>query len=446
MRCALKDSLLKGSDGLSAGSVHTVTRAAPLTQFHDSSGPVTTGGAALSRRTGFARDVAPELSFTIHVSFDAVEAEWRGFEQSSDGTPFQTFEWLSAWHRHIGVRNGVVPVIVVGRFGDGRLASILPLAVEPGPSLRRLCWLGQDLCDYNAPLLARDFSQRVTPAAFVAFWRALRGRMQSDPQLRHDWIEFEKMPQTIGGQLNPFAHLDVRANASSAHIAELGTDWQSYYRARRSSATRRRDRAKRRHIEAFGEIRFLTALDPDEVRDTLQTLWEQKKRIFARKGITDIFAQPGYREFFLDFATNPQSRHLAHVSRIDAGATTAAVNFAIVFGDCYYHVLSSYCDGKLAHYGPGTLHLRELLAYAVGKGFRRFDFTIGDEPYKSEWCDLRVALFDYVAAANWRGWPMCAVSATLRCAKRNIKQTPLIWRFVTRLRSTLAAVVRRQLA
>ncbi len=270
--------------------------------------------------------------------------------------------------------------------------------------------------------------------------------MQSDPQLRHDWIEFEKMPQTVGTQTNPFTHLEVLVNANSAHITELGSDWQVFYRAKRSSATRRRDRAKRRHIEAFGEIRFLTAADRDDVRDTLRTLWEQKKRIFARKGIADIFARPGYHEFFLDFATNPQSRHLAHVSRVDVGATAAAVNFALVSGDCYYHVLSSYCDGKLTHYGPGTLHLRELLAYAIGKGLRRFDFTIGDEPYKSEWCDHRVALFDYSAAANWRGWPMSAVSMMRRRTKRFIKQTPLIWRFVTRFRSTLGAIGRRRLS
>jgi CelD/BcsL family acetyltransferase involved in cellulose biosynthesis len=419
-----------------------VTRAAPLTAFRDASVPVTPGHAAFPRRAELRHDTAPGLNFSIHTNFAAVETDWRRFEQAAEGTPFQTFEWLSAWHRHIGARNGIVPAIVIARFGDGRVAFILPLAVEPGRWVRRLCWLGQELCDYNAPLLARDFSQRVAPTVFVALWRELRIRMQSDPQLRHDWIEFEKMPQTVGVQINPFTHLRVRENANSAHITQLGSDWEAFYRAKRSSATRRRDRTKRKHIENFGEIRFLTAAEPDDVRDTLRTLWEQKKRIFARKGIADIFARPGYHEFFLDFATNPQSRHLAHVSRVDVGATSAAVNFAIVFGDCYYHVLSSYCDGQLIHYGPGTLHLRELLGYAIAKGLQRFDFTIGDEPYKSEWCDLRVELFDYSAAASWRGWPMSAASMTRRRLKRFIKQTPLIWRLVTRFRSAFGALAR----
>jgi len=43
-------------------------------------------------------------------------------------------------------------------------------------------------------------------------------------------------------------------------------------------------------------------------------------------------------------------------------------------------VLASYCeDSAVAHFGPGALHLRELLKYAIDRGLQRFDFTIGDE-------------------------------------------------------------------
>ena len=115
---------------------------------------------------------------------------------------------------------------------------------------------------------------------------------------------------------------------------------------------------------------------------------EQKSRTFARKGIADIFERPGYRDFFLDLGNRPERPASIHVSRLDIGDTCAAANLGIVFGDCYYHVLASYSDGSaVAQYGPGALHLRELMAYAIGRGLKRFDFTIGDEPYKLEWSD-----------------------------------------------------------
>lgn len=193
----------------------------------------------------------------------------------------------------------------------------------------------------------------------------------------------------------------------------------------------------------FGEINFISAADADDATRTLETLMEQKSQAFARKGIADMFARPGYREFFLDFASNPATRHMTHVSRVEIGSVCAAANFALTFGDCYYHVLASYCEGHLTRHGPGALHLRELMGYAIKRGLRLFDFTIGDEGYKNEWCDLRLALYDYSAAATWRGLPWSAASKLRRRIKRFIKQTPVAWELATRLRSAFGIATRR---
>ena len=147
------------------------------------------------------------------------------------------------------------------------------------------------------------------------------------------------------------------------------------------------------------------------------------------------------REFFLDLASNPKIRHRFHISRVEVGDTWAAANFAILFGDRYYHVLASYeDDAAVSHYGPGALHLRELLAHAIKLGMRRFDFTIGDEPYKDEWSDTSVKLYDHSAAATWRGWPASAESTARRRLKRFVKQTPSLWKLVSRLRATVGAL------
>jgi CelD/BcsL family acetyltransferase involved in cellulose biosynthesis len=403
--------------------------------------PLEAGHATFPRWTDVSAEAAPDISLRIHNSLAAVEDEWRRFERVAESTPFQAYEWLAAWHRHIGIREGAVPAVIVGHFADGETAFIMPLAIDPRRSIRRLRWLGQDLCDYNAPLLSRDFSQRVTPESFLTLWQKLHAKMQSDPQLRHDWVEFEKMPETIGSQINPFTCFDLTPNANSAHIANLAGDWETFYRAKRSSATRRHDRSKRKRMSQFGDVRFVTATDPADARKTLETLMRQKSQSFARKGISDMFAWPGHREFFLDVGSNPATQHLVHVSRVEIGTTCAAANFAIVFGDCYYHILSSYCDGRLAHYGPGALHLRELMAHAIGRGLRRFDFTIGDERYKSEWCDQHLRLYDYSAAATWRGWPASAWSAARRRLKRYIKQTPIVWQAASQLRALYGALL-----
>jgi D-aspartate ligase len=418
-----------------------VTRATTLTAFRNEASPVDVRPTAAALREERLREVPPNLSLRIYSDLAVVEAEWRLFESVADCTAFQTFDWLATWHRHVGQRAGVRPVIAVGRFGDGEIAFMMPLCVVPERWVRRLCWLGQDLCDYNAPLLARDFSQRVPPHRFLAAWQELLAQIQCEPLLRHDWIEFEKMPQKVGAQINPFTYRGVTSNANSAHLTGLSDDWEKFYHAKRSSATRRRDRAKRRHMSEYGDIRFVNAVDADDARRTLETLMEQKSWSLARKGIADIFAPPGHREFYLDLASNPKTRHLVHISRVEIGPVCAAANLGIVFGDCYYHVLASFVDTEIAHYGPGALHLRELMAHAINLGLKRFDFTIGDEPYKLEWSDTELKLYDYTATVTWRVLPARWSSSVRRRIKRFIKQTPLLWKLASQARAALGALL-----
>jgi CelD/BcsL family acetyltransferase involved in cellulose biosynthesis/predicted ATP-grasp superfamily ATP-dependent carboligase len=401
------------------------------------------GGAGLVHARVATSGAAPDLNFKIYGDFAAVEAEWRRFERLAEMTPFQAFGWLAAWYRHIGLGDGVRPAIVVGHFADGETAFIFPLGVAPARWARRLCWLGETVCDYHAPLLAPGFAQRVTRAHFLALWHDIRARLQSEPATRYDWIELEKMPETTGTEFNPFMLLDIRLNASGAHSTRLGEDWETFYFAKRSSATRRRDRTKRKNMAAFGEVRFVTAADADDAEHTLATLMRQKSRALARRGIADMFAPAGHRAFFLDLASNPALRHFIHVSRIEIGANVAAVNLGVVFGDCYYHVLASYDEeAEPARYGPGILHVRELLAYAIGLGLERFDFTIGDEPYKLEWSDAELKLFDHVAAANARGIPAAHAAQARRHVKRFLKQTPWAWNAVRVARSAIGALTR----
>jgi CelD/BcsL family acetyltransferase involved in cellulose biosynthesis len=251
------------------------------------------------------------------------------------------------------------------------------------------------------------------------------------------------MPEFVGAQSNPFTRLDVGLNPSGAHLMNLHGTWDKLYQAKRSSATRRRDRTKRKRLGEFGEVRFITPQQPDDIARTLETLVEQKSKAFARMGVANIFAPPGHRDFFFELATHPRTRHLVHVSRLEVGATWAAANLGLIFGGRYYHVLASYDDGEVSRYGPGAAHLRDLLCYAIGRGLRCFDFTIGDERYKLEWSDSTVSLYDHVMPASARGWPLAALARGRRQVTRMIKQNPMFWAAFSRLRSALVPTAKK---
>jgi CelD/BcsL family acetyltransferase involved in cellulose biosynthesis len=261
--------------------------------------------------------------------------------------------------------------------------------------------------------------------------------------LRFDLIDLEKMPETIGAQRNPFLDLAVEPHPSGAYVATLGEDWDKFYAAKRSSSTRKRERRQLKHLAEHGQVRFVDVQDSDDITRSLEALIAQKSRSFARMGVEDIFARPGYREFFLDIATDHNVGTLTHVSRLDVGSTSAAVNLGLTFRDSYYLVLSSYQDGDLAKFGPGRAHLHELMRRAIDRGFARFDFTVGDEGYKLDWSDTVLKLYDYLSAETPRGRLAVAVTGNFRRIKRVIKQNPTLWTTFSKLRSRLGALRRR---
>jgi CelD/BcsL family acetyltransferase involved in cellulose biosynthesis len=385
-------------------------------------------------------DAGLELWVTSDLA--GMEEEWRAFEAHADCTAFQCYDWLSAWQRHIGARTGTTPVLVVGRHA-GETTMILPLAVTRRASGRQLAFLGRDLGDYNAPLLAFDFHRKFSD--FKPIWSDIRALLRRDAHYRHDVVLLDKMPERVGAQPNPFVQLEVGPHPSGAYLARLGDDWEAFYATKRSSATRRRDRSKRKRLAENGAVTLMTPVTQSDTVRTAERLIAQKARAFERMGVPDIFARPGYREFFMDIATNPATRSFAHVSSLNVGDVAAATNLGLCFRGTYCHVLASYDDGPLARFGPGAAHLHELMRYAIERGCTLFDFTVGDEPYKRDWCDVEMKLYDHVSTASARGLLAATVLSAFRSVKRAIKQSPRLWPSLLKLRAGVGSLRRRLL-
>ena len=147
------------------------------------------------------------------------------------------------------------------------------------------------------------------------------------------------MARTIPSSSSALSH----TRESGAYQTRLAADWEKFYAEKRSSATRRRDRTKRKKLGEFGEVRFVHA-DGAHIGDTLNALFVQKTQQFAAMGVGNLFARPGTTDFFLGIASDPAMGQLVHVSRLEVGPAVAAVNLGLIFRGTYYHVLASY-DG-----------------------------------------------------------------------------------------------------
>ena len=78
-----------------------------------------------------------------------------------------------------------------------------------------------------------------------------------------------------------------------------------------------------------------------------------------------------------------------------------------------------------------------MFAYAIGLGCRVFDFTIGDELYKTEWSDETLRLFDHRSAVTALGWLVACPEVAANRLKRLVKQTPILWKLAQDVRRVL---------
>jgi CelD/BcsL family acetyltransferase involved in cellulose biosynthesis len=180
--------------------------------------------------------------------------------------------------------------------------------------------------------------------------------------------------------------------------------------------------------------------DRAEIERTIDALIEQKKSSYANLGVANMFEWPGYRDFFLDLASDPKRHELVHVSRVSVGDTIVAASFGLTLHGNYDYVLAGYSTGEMEACSPGTVHLQELMRHFLEHGFATFDFNIGDEPYKREWFDVETKMYDYVAPATLRGWMAAMAMRASRIAKRFIKRNPSIWPMIRKARSLLGAL------
>jgi CelD/BcsL family acetyltransferase involved in cellulose biosynthesis len=76
---------------------------------------------------------------------------------------------------------------------------------------------------------------------------------------------------------------------------------------------------------------------------------------------------------------------------------------------------------------------------AIERNCERFDFTIGDEPYKREWSDIEVRLFDLLEGGTLLGHLSIVGKAALRRADLFICERPALRRPLSRIRHQLRA-------
>src|SRR5438874_3221105 len=95
----------------------------------------------------------------------AAEGIWRKLEGAQTSfTPYQRFDFLGAWQRQVGEREGLVPFIVIAYDAERRPLLLLPLALRHASGARSASFMCGKHSTFNVALFDRDFAARATQA------------------------------------------------------------------------------------------------------------------------------------------------------------------------------------------------------------------------------------------------------------------------------------------
>ena len=377
----------------------------------------------------------------VEIIEDMAEAEphWRALEEGDSlRTPYQRYDFLRLWQRHVGSATGITPFIVVGFSAEGTPLFLWPLGRRRLGGLRVAEFLGGKHANFNMAIWRRDVAERIGADDLRAVLERLVGRA--------DLLRLTSQPLTWAGATNPFGLLPHLRSANYGYSGALTSDYDALLRARTNSATRKKMRKKERALASFGAVRFEQAADDSDVRRVLDVFFKQKSARMRLLGIPDAFAAPGVRRF-IEAAANEHvddGRPLLELYALSVGDIIVATFGGTAGGGRFCGMFNSIIQDRFAAESPGEQLLTHVVRHCCERGLDTFDLGIGESSYKLLFCSDAEPLFDSHLPLGAGGRLLSVGYGIAARCKRTIKVHIVLWalaRFLRRQRARLSRAI-----
>lgn len=311
-------------------------------------------------------------------AIDAVnDAQWMDlWLHCPDATVFQSRDWLSAWQETFTDPGQSLKILAA--YEGSQLLGLIPLIREPreerarGPERWRI--LGEDYSDYQ-PLLVRDGSQRVIDFLLGAADACLPGGAT---------LLFRDVPQFSALGLN----LAQRATHASSAVRMENAVACPTLRIRGNSIGVARVLSKRslvRHERALSRNGDVTVQHLDATEQILPLLPDFFAQHVARWAGTvhpSLFLQGANQRFYRAVTTRLAPTGRVLFTTLRAGGRVVAQHFGLRSSRSLLWYKPAF-DVSMRDVSPGEVLLRRLIEFSAHQELEEFDFTRGDEAFKS---------------------------------------------------------------
>ena len=375
-----------------------------------------------SRATTQAR---PQASRVISVDLVAdmrqAETVWRGLEHSNQlYTPYQRFDFLAAWQRQVGTREGVRPFILIAYDGEHRPLLLLPLGVKRESGARVARFLGGKHATFNMALWDKDFAAVATRTDLDSLLSMIRAHAEADV------MALTQQPRRWMDLANPLALLNSQAAANDCPLLIMAPG--AAPASRISNSFRRRLKGKERKLQALPGYGYRLATSEADIKRLLDWFFTIKPQRMAAQHLPNVFADPGIEEFIRDACMTElaDGGHAIDIHALECDDEVIAIFAGVADANRFSMMFNTYTLSGNSKYSPGLILMRDIIDHYAERGVSSLDLGIGSDDYKRLFCKDDEPIFDSFVPLTLRGSVAAVALSSLMRAKRIVKHTPAL--------------------
>jgi CelD/BcsL family acetyltransferase involved in cellulose biosynthesis len=337
---------------------------------------------------------------------------WKSLESASLHYVFQSHEWLSHWWNAIGkFESNMTLVIVVIFDGDLQPRLLFPLVLRKKINVLILEFIGGSQTDYQGPIVHREWIKDLTKIR-----EAWNYTLQKLPQ--YDVRHFMKIPEKIEGLCNPLLSIWDTKFLLNSYSAALPSNFVTFEK-RLSTKLKADTRRQRKRLSGYGEIKFSVIQDNDLWMPAMDAMIAQKRDRYLSTGVLDMLKHTSICTFYRDSRLQLSNKVIPHLSTLTLNNEIIATHWGVIYQNRFYFLMPTYLSGRWSSYSPGRILLEELIKWCINYKINIFDFTIGGEDYKKDWCDSESNLFETIEAVRFKGYFYFFYIHLRRCLRSN---------------------------
>jgi CelD/BcsL family acetyltransferase involved in cellulose biosynthesis len=332
------------------------------------------------------------MNISAESNFDFGSAEFADLFTRADATAFQHPLWLDALHRIWAPAREAEPVTIVGRHDSGALRFVLPLLRRSLSGVVMLETTDLGVSDYAAPVVDRYWLGTLGDDGALA--NAVMAALPHHDMLRIRPVRPEHFPvwkAFLGGKARM---LDFGAHAVT--VRGPMDDWRE--RSLTDSFARILARKRKRFFKTPG-ARLEVLHDPERIADAIEQMAKWRVGRFAG----DVIQHPAALALYRAVAVEGARSGFARTYALETDGEVIGLTFAITAAGRLNYLLIGCDYARFGRHSPGLLLYDGMIADWINQGGEVFDFTIGDEPFKTDFGTHRTQMSDLTRAATWRG-------------------------------------------